>query len=850
MFMQKLLLIILCIPVLSASAQKIEGTVYDNEGKVLPFASVLIKGTPRGVIANTRGNFSFTLSPGNYTLVCMHVGYATQEKSITLGSKNVRADFVLTLQKLVLKEIIIKEGGEDPAYEIIRQAIKKRFFYEKQVKAFEAEVYIKGIIKLKKLPQKVFGQKIPDEDRNNMGLDSTGKGIIYLSESVTKVSMQQPDKIKLEVISGRESGSNGFGFNFPAIISFYQNNVNMFESRLNPRGFVSPIADGALNYYNYRFLGSFFEDGKQISTIKVIPKRDYEPLFSGIINITEGDWRIYNCDLLLTKESQLEVLDSLEISQIYVPVNDDVWRVKNQVLHFNFNQLGIDAVGDFVNVYSKYNLEPGFPKNFFNRVIIKYDSAVNKKPKAYWDSIRPVPLEPEEIKDYTIKDSIYEVRKDSVQNIDSLKKKQGKIKLSQVLLTGVNRTHYSKTNTYQFNIDPLLKALQYNTVEGIAINPSFTISNPIINGFVKRWKSNVSFITDLRYGFNNNHFNIWAGLNFSSMDFDPDKKYNRQSFFIAGGKRVSQFFKASEIDGFGNSIGTLLYGRNDMKIYENYFGKAGFSKEFESGAGFLIEGEYEDRIPLNNTTDFILNKKYRERFTPNYPVEILSSPFTPHQAVVLHASISIKPGQRYIEFPHSKIAIGSKYPTFTLDYTKGFKNIFGSDVDFDKWSFTVADHVNLKMAGSLKYNFVMGGFLNTKSVFIQDYRHFYGNISHIAKEYVNTFQLASYYGFSNTSSIFAELHIEHHFNGLLTNKIPLFKKLNWNLVYGTNALYINPGTQYAEVFAGLENIFKLFRFDVVEGFQNGQKPIYTYRIGFDGLLGSALNLKRFGKSKK
>jgi len=678
-----------------------------------------------------------------------------------------------------------------------------------------------------------------------MGVDSTGKGIIYLSESVTKVSMQRPDKMKLEVISGRESGSNGFGFNFPAFISFYENNVNMFAQQLSQRGFVSPIADAALKFYKYKFLGSFFEDGKQINAIKVIPLRSYEPLFSGNINISENDWRIYSCDLFLTKKSQLEILDSLEISQIHAPVKQDVWQVKNQVLHFNFNQLGIDAEGDFVNVYSKYNLEPAFAKNFFNRVIIKYDTSANKKPKAYWDAIRPVPLEPEEIKDYSVKDSLYELRKDSVvQNIDSLKKKQGKLKVLDVLWTGVNRTHYSKTNTYQIEADPLLKVLQYNTVEGVAINPSFTISK-----FVKRWNRKVSFITDLRYGFNNKHLNAWGGLNFSDGDFDIDKKFNHQSFFIAGGKRVSQFFKDIEIGGLENSISTLLYGRNDMKIYENYFGKAGFSKEYESGVRVLIEGEYEDRIPLDNTTDFILNKKYLYRFTPNFP-EIESLPFIPHQAVVLHASFSIKPGQKYIEFPHSKIAVGSKYPTFTLDYTKGIKNIFGSHVDFDKWSFTIADNVNVKLAGSLKYKLVLGGFLNTKSVFIQDYQHFYGNNSHVAKEYIQTFQLAPYYGFSNTSSFFSELHFEHHFNGLLTNKIPLLKQLNWNFVYGTNALYINPHTHYAEVFAGLENIFKLFRFDVIGGFQNGRIPNYTYRIGFDGLLGSAINLARFGKSKK
>ncbi|MEP7231376.1 MAG: DUF5686 and carboxypeptidase regulatory-like domain-containing protein [Ginsengibacter sp.] len=845
--MQKLLLLIFSFFSISVFAQKIEGTVYDAEGNILPFSSVLIKGTPQGVIANAHGSFSFNLSPGTYTLVCMHVGYTAGEKTISLSSKKEQINFTLSLQKLLLKEIIIKEGGEDPAYAIIREAIKKRAFYEKQVKAFEAEIYIKGIIRLQNLPQKVLGQKIPDEDRGSMGLDSTGKGIIYLSESVAKLSIQQPDKFKLEVISARESGSNGFGFNFPAIISFYENNVNMFASQINPRGFVSPIADNALNFYKYKFLGSFFEDGREVNTIRVIPARSYEPLFSGIINITEGDWRIYSCDLLLTKKSQLEILDSLSISQIHVPVNDDVWRIKSQVLRFNFNQLGISASGDFVNVYSKYNLEPGFSKKYFDRVVIKYDTAVNKKTKAYWDSTRPVPLEPEELKDYQVKDSIYELKKDSsLQNIDSLKKKQGKIKLAQVFWTGVNRTHYSKAKSnYQFELDPLLKTLQYNTVEGVAINPSFTVSK-----FVKGINSNVSFIGDLRYGFNNNHFNAWGGFNLAGKDFSIDEIFKKQSFYIAGGKRVSQFFKQSALDALGNTIGTLLYGRNDMKIYENYFGKAGFSKQWESGAKFTIEGEYEDRMPLDNTTDFILFKKYRDRFTPNYPVDILLTQFTPNQAVTLHASLSIKPGQKYIQFPHSKLAIGSKYPTFTLDYTKGFKNILGSDADFDKWYFSIADNVNLKLAGFINYKAELGGFLNTNSVYTQDYKHFYGNISVIAKEYVQTFQLARYYMFSSTSSFYAEIHFEHHFHGLLTNKVPLLKKLNWHFVDGTNALYINPDRKYAEVFAGLENIFKLLRVDVVAGFQNGFKPVYTYRIGFDGLLGSAINSRRFSANKK
>ncbi|MEO8820398.1 MAG: DUF5686 and carboxypeptidase regulatory-like domain-containing protein [Ginsengibacter sp.] len=843
--MQKLLLLFFIFRIISVSAQKVEGTVKDADGNVLPFASILVEGTSMGVTSNNEGKYSLNLSPGKYTLNCRYVGYTSSQKKITVSTNNLTVNFNLSIQKLTLKEVIIKKGSEDPAYAIIRQAIKKRPFYDEQVKAFEAQVYIKGIIKLLSLPNEILGQKIPQEDRTLLGLDSSGAGIIYLTESVTKVFSEQPDKLKLEVISTRVSGDNGLGFSFPAIISFYKNNVDI-APQVNPRGFISPIADNALNFYNYKFLGSFFEDGNEVNVIRVIPKKDYQPLFSGIINITENDWRIFSCNLTLNKKSALEILDTLQISQIFTPVENNVWRIKNQLIHFDFNKFGIKSEGNFVNVYSDYNLEPNFKKGFFDRVVVKYDTAVNKKPHSYWDSIRPVPLETAEIKDYKTKDSAFAARDSTIKNIDSLRKKQGPLKITQLLWSGVNRTHFSKTHQYQIEFDPLIKTLQFNTVEGLAINPSLVISK-----YSKALKTQISFIADVRYGFNNRHINPWAGFVFKNKDeFDPDKKFKRQSFFVAGGKRVSQFFKEANIYGLGNTLGSLLYGHNYMKLYENYFGKTGFTKEWESGVKFLIQGEYEDRLPINNTTDYIWNKKWQSRYTPNYPVEILSSQFQRHQAVLVNASFSFKPGQQYIEFPKYKMAIGSKYPTFTFDYTKGFKNIFGSDVDYDKWSFNIADDANLKLAGSIKYSVTIGGFLNNRAVFAQDEKHFLGNLSIFASQYAVSFQNTSVYQFSNQSPFYTELHLEHHSNGLISDQIPLLQKWNWNFVEGANALYVNPSTKYAETFIGLENIFKIIRIDFVVGFENGNKPIYTYRLGFGGLLAAPFNYERFKKSEK
>ena len=120
------------------------------------------------------------------------------------------------------------------------------------------------------MPKKIFGKKI-ERDAND-GLDSLGKGILFLSESVTQVDFTRPNNIKFRVISSRESGG-GYGLSFPFFINFYQNNVSVFDNNLNPRGFISPIADGALNYYRFKYEGSFMEDGVMINTIIVIPRR-------------------------------------------------------------------------------------------------------------------------------------------------------------------------------------------------------------------------------------------------------------------------------------------------------------------------------------------------------------------------------------------------------------------------------------------------------------------------------------------------------------------------------------------------------------------------------------------------
>jgi hypothetical protein len=68
------------------------------------------------------------------------------------------------------------------------------------------------------------------------------------------------------------------------------------------------------------------------------------------------------------------------------------------------------------------------------------------------------------------------------------------------------------------------------------------------------------------------------------------------------------------------------------------------------------------------------------------------------------------------------------------------------------------------------------------------------------------------------------------------------KGLNWNLVAGTNAFYVNSDNNYVEIFAGLENILKLFRIDVVGSYLNGNSGQVAVRLGFGGLFGGKISI--------
>jgi hypothetical protein len=800
-----------------ASAASISGKITDEKNQPLPFVNVYIKGTTIGTTANLDGNYSLELDQGECNLVFHLIGYRQREEKISVAAKPFHLDIRLSPESYELKEIKINANAEDPAYEIIRHAQKKRKFYLGQVERYSCSAYVKSTQKLISYPKKILGQTVDLDD-----VLDTATGIFYLSESVSRFSFQRPDRIREEMISSKVSGSaRTYSFNQASdfLISFYESLVQ-FEN-IVPRGIVSPISPTAMLFYNYRLEGTFIENGLTVNKIKVMPKRKSDPVFTGDIYILDDSWRIHSVDLFITKDQQMEFLDTFRIHQSFIPVEKEVWMPFSGQFNYVFSFLGFRGKGTVLGINSDYNIHPDFAGNFFSGEIMKVNKDANKKDSSYWNNARLVPLTGEESRDYVKRDSTHELHQSKTYR-DSVDRKHNKFEIGNVL------SGYSYQNSFehwQFSFSPLVSGIEFNTVEGWNGNLVIDYNKRYGEGDLRQKNLSVS----LRNGFSNHHFNGNVSYSFR---YDPEE---RASYRITAGTDVNQFSDRKPVTEFVNSLYSLLAEKNFMKIYEKRFLKVQQQSEFINGLRLGIVAEYARRIPLVNTNVYSFVDVKNRRYTSNDPLNPATDDyhFPENNSLLVEANLRIRFRQEYISRPEGKFITGSKYPTFRINYRKGI-DAFNSDVNYDFAKIGVEDKILFGLFGQLNYEASYGKFLSSKQVYFMDKNHFNGNQTFISGFGLTDFKLLDYYRYSTTDP-FAEAHAEHNFGGFILNKIPLIRKLKLNEIAGFHYLHTDVLKNYYELSFGIEKL-NAFRIDFVTSFAEGKKASAGFVFGIKGIF--------------
>ncbi len=797
----------------SITFSQIKGKVTDVKDHPISLASVYLENTITGTTTNNNGDYSLPIAKtGTYTIIFQMLGYKTVKKIIDVNSFPHTLNIILEEEEVTLDEVVVN-SEENPANKIIRNAIANKAKNTDKFAKFTADFYSRGLFKVKDLPKKFLGQDIGDMGG---GLDSTRSGIVYLSETVSKIAFQKrPKNFKEHIIASKVSGQdNGISFNQAEDVNFnfYENSFDLADVKV-----ISPIANGAFGYYNYKLTGVFYDkNGKLINKIQLLPKRKNDRVFSGFIYIVEDDWAIYGADVIVTgTQISLPIVDTLHIKQNYnFSTNNKAWVPVTQTIDFKAGMFGFNFNGRFSAAYSNYNFTPNFTEQTFSNEILSFAEHATEKDSVYWKTIRPVALTSEEISDYKLKDSIKTIRT-SEKYLDSIDGKNNKFKPLDILF---GYTYEDSFNKWSLSTSSPIENLNFNTVQGW--NSTIGIDyRKLLNKKGKR----LSIGADVNYGFSEKKVRPTA--NFSYQWNNTTKPV----LTMSGGVATPQFNEKQPISKFWNTISSVFFERNYLKNYEKTFAKVSFSQEVTNGIRMFSSLEFADRKPLFNTTDYVMFPKDDVSYTSNNPQEPsnFTTGFTPHHMWTFSLGTNINFGQKYLSYPNGKYNISSrKYPSLFIGYKKNFgsgNTEWNSDLVFSE----LRQKINLSNWGEFAYKAKGGLFLEQKDIPFIDYAHFNGNRLLIAPKsnYLDNFYMLPYYQLS-TNDKFVELHGEYNFKGALLSKIPLLNKLNFHLVTSGKALFTPDNKPYSEFAVGLDNVgfgkWRLLRVDFARSTFNGK----------------------------
>lgn len=794
---------------------QIKGTVTDEKGNPLPFVSVFEENTYSGTTSNELGKYQLNIKEvGKNKIVFQYLGFKTQKIAVSGDSKAITLDVKMLEENFALNEVIIN-SKKNLADAIIKSAIAEKKDNSDKTSRYTADFYSKGMFKVKDLPKKILGKKVELGDDMASNLDSSGTGILYLSETISKITFEKPDKLKEKIIASKISGNNkGYSYNTASLSTydFYDNTLD-FDVKL-----ISPIANNAFSYYKYKLEGTFYDDNnQQIYKIKVIPKRDKEPVFEGYIYIVDDSFAIYAVDLDIKgyrMKNEFTEIMTLKQSFSYSAKNK-IWTKNAQTLAFNAGIFGVKFSGKFNYVYSNYEFPASFEKKTFGNEIVSFETNANKKDDTFWNQIRPIPLTIEESTDYTKKDSLQTIRK-SEKYIDSVDAKNNKFKVTDILM-GYDYKNTFKKHSFEYKGLLNLTSLSFNTVQGFNLDSGFSF---------KKWNEDkgksTSISTTFNYGFSDERFRVVGEFahKFNNINF--------ATIGVSGGTKVAQFNSVEPISKLINSISSLFFKDNYMKLYNLEYVQVHYSQDLLNGVKLVAKAGYEQRKPLSNTTDYSFFKR-DDVYSSNNPLapnDFTTPAFDPHHLFKAALSTQINFGNKYISRPDGRYNIpNDKYPTVFLAFEKAFA-ASEKKYEFERIGASVLYDLSLGNKGTLGMNLRGGKFFNAENISFIDYRHFNGNQTHIgtSDRYLNVFNLMPYYANSTNDSYF-EMHLEHNDTGFITNKIPLLNLLKSTMNIGFHSLAIPDRKPYTEFTVGLDNLgfgkFKLFRLDYVHSYQGG-----------------------------
>lgn len=764
----RIALFFVCIFIsISSFAGIIKGLVNDQNGEVLPFASILVSGSNSGTYSNENGEFELALKPGVYEISFRYIGYKTLTKTYTVDENEIFEKIVLSPEVVQLKEVVVGKG-EDPALTIMRKTIAMGEIHHNELSSYSYKAYTKGNLKVIDVPFLL---------EREMEKQYMKVGQLYVFESLIQFDFKQPNQLKQKTLAKKDNLpptlKNGFNLNMGSF-AFY-----------DPTNSTSPVTLKGARNYRYEYLG-FFEEGNQvINKIKVIPKTRANDLYNGVLNIVDKSWYVHSYDFTskTTEGSQTVKVIFKNTDGIWIPNQYD-YSIKLDILGIEANIKAIASIRDLsftrnprfskaipqvfddklfdappidapkaVGLKDLKSLKKAMieaqkmenkskPNSDFEQVSeTTVDSLFDKRDSLFWEVERLVPLTNYEIEGFRKADSIVIANREKIEKSMSKDSSEiatrNKFKI-QHLIVGhnynfkPNNDSLFKQAKYEFKIGSIAQNLRFNPIEGLGVGLGDLVftRNYDPNSFLEiSSKPYYSFAQKRAFG------------NLKTTLSRPNFQINFKT-----GSEILQVNQQDPINGLFNSLNSLLQNENLARFFQKDYIIVGFSIfpknkfEISSNVDFAHRNALENKL-----TKSPIRKGDNRVFEPN-TVNTQSGKdiqFEGNWMNTWNSSIAFYPFLNKSKV-NGKIRISDQNKaSVRLNHSLGFgENGFGL-LEFSANNRSEIRGVNWESRLNT------GFFYNSPNYFI-DYKHFNGNVV-IANSH-GDFRNLDYYTYSNDQS--------------------------------------------------------------------------------------------------
>ena len=820
------LLILFFLSVLgySANAQTaytVTGLVTDaNTGEPIPFASVALVGRKSGGLSDEKGKYTLTVKLLSDSIAVSSMGYKTLRQRIDPERTTQAIDFKLTPSGMALQEVTVK-AGENPAWRVLRQVRKNRTINDrKRLSAYEYDSYVKTDIALSHVSERMRRNPLIKRINEAMSkydsvVDEQGHKVLPLlaSESVSRYYFKaSPERKREDIRKTRIKGVavDDAGLSSQLLGGTNLVNQNFYDNYIPILGkdFASPIGDNWRNWYEF-FLADTTQIGDHICyEIQFEPKRPEDLAFIGKAWIDTTSFALCMIDTKIGEGANLNYVRSLTIEQELESTVDSSssasgtagWLPISIKLSAHLTGVGKQSLGLRAQVTLRNNnivVNRPHPAGFYEQAIEPSDTVATDN-EAYWHSVQ---------RNLAGSDSLSKEDQKTRQVIEKLRSVPAVKKaeaVGQVLVTG-----YYKLGG--LDIGPYPYAFAVNSVEGLRTRLGFRTNEQFSRSWVVR-----GFVA---YGTLDEKFKYGA---------EVDYLFSRQHWTVAG-VRIQ-----NDLERLGLTP-ELIGGSRFFYAFSRFGRYRGGYRSFQEE--IFLKTEPVKGVLLTAT---IGSRSFDPLFPFHYRIQPELGDQSPLRTDIDDAYWSIEARlarkEKYIMDGNERITLGTRRaPVLTIRYTRGLKSL-GGEYDYHRITVRAQQSLRIGPLGRMTYLLSAGYTPNVMPAPLL-FPHI-GNPTPLLT--TNTFNRMQFYEF--VSDRFVAVHVQHRFEGLLFNRIPGIRKLNWRLIGNVDALWgslskanqavatgkplpdgvrpvyfgaLDGAIPYMEVGYGIDNIFKLIRVQAI-----------------------------------